>query len=264
MKRIFALVYGLGCYLFFLAVFLYLVAFVGDLPVPRTVDAGSASSTGVALPVNVGLLLLFALQHSVMARRGFKERWTRIVPPHLERSTFVLAASLTLAVVMGGWRPMPTVVWSVEHTLAAPVLEGVFWAGWVLVLASTFLIDHFDLFGLRQVWTYARGRTFQSPRFGTPGAYRLVRHPLYLGFLLAFWSAPVMTVGRLLFAGVWTSWILLAIRLEERDLVRMHGEAYRSYRRRVPMLLPLPGRADAREPREPAVVRGGEGMSPAE
>lgn len=247
MKRVFSLVYGIGCYVVFLAVFLYLVAFVGDLPVPRTVDTGPVPGTGVALAVNIGLLLLFALQHSVMARRGFKERWTRIVPEHLERSTFVLAASLTLAVVMWAWLPMPAVVWSVENPVAALVLDAVFWTGWLLVLGSTFLIDHFELFGLKQVWTFARGRTFHPPRFGTPGVYRWVRHPLYLGFVLAFWSASTMTVGRLLFAGVWTSWILLAIRMEEKDLVRVHGERYRSYQRRVGMLVPLPRWVAARE-----------------
>ena len=255
MKRVFALVYGIGCYMVFLAVFLYLVAFVGDLPVPRTVDTGPVPGAGVALAVNIGLLLLFAVQHSVMARRGFKERWTRIVPEHLERSTFVLVASLTLAVVMWAWLPMPAVVWSVENPVAALVLDAVFWMGWLLVLASTFLIDHFELFGLKQVWSFARGRTFQPPRFGTPGVYRWVRHPLYLGFVLAFWSASTMTAGRLLFAGVWTSWILLAIRMEEKDLVRVHGEPYRSYQRRVGMLVPLPRWVEA--PEGPAATPAG-------
>lgn len=264
MKRIFALVYGIGCYLVFLAVFLYLVAFVGDLPVPRTVDTGPAPNTGVALAVNVGLLLLFALQHSVMARRGFKERWTRLVPEHLERSTYVLAASVTLAVVMGAWRPMPEVVWSVENPVVALALDAAFWMGWLLVLASTFLIDHFDLFGLKQVWAYARGRTFQPPRFGTPGLYRMVRHPLYLGFVLAFWGASTMTAGRLLFAGVLTSWILLAIRLEEKDLVRMHGERYRSYQQRVRMLVPLPRWVGGGEPRASTTVGRMEEARPAE
>lgn len=264
MKRLFALAYGIGSYLVFFAVYLYLIAFVGDLAVPRTIDSGPAPSTGVALAINIGLLLLFSLQHSVMARRGFKERWTRVVPEHLERSTYVLAASLILALLMWAWQPMPAVVWSVEHPVASLVLDGVFWMGWLVVLASTFLIDHFELFGLRQVWTYARRRTFEPPPFGTPGLYRMIRHPLYLGFILAFWSASTMTAGRLLFAGVWTAWILLAIRLEEKDLVRVHGDRYRSYQRQVPMLVPLPASPSESALGESSSLRGTEGVSPAE
>ena len=253
MKKLLAFLYGVGCYLAFLAVFLYLIAFVGDLgPVPKTIDAGASASLPVALAVDAGLLLLFSLQHSVMARKGFKERWTRIVPWHLERSTYVLAASLVLALLMWGWRPIPETVWSVEGTAAATVLDGLFWTGWAIVLLATFLIDHFRLFGLKQVWGHLRDHDYEAPPFQTPGLYRVVRHPLYLGFLLAFWCTPQMTAGRLLFAGVWTGWILVAIHLEEKDLVRMHGQAYRAYRRRVRMLLPLPKSA------------GGEGSRPVE
>lgn len=252
MKKLLAFLYGVACYLLFLAVFLYLIAFVGDLPVPRTVNVGPSAPLGTALAVNVGLLLLFSLQHSVMARQGFKERWTRIVPKHLERSTYVLAASLVLALVMWGWRPIPETVWLVEDPFAAGVLDGVSWLGWATVLIATFLIDHFRLFGLKQAWGHLRDRRYEPPEFQTPGMYRMVRHPLYLGFLLAFWSTPHMTAGHLLFAGVWTGWILVAIRLEEKDLVRFHGDAYRAYRRRVHMLLPLPKKGPSGSPERSA------------
>ena len=240
MKKVLSLAYGTVSYVLFLAVFVYLIGFVGDVLVPRSIAEGPAASPAVAMLIDVGLLALFAVQHSVMARRGFKERWTKIVPRHLERSTYVLAASAVLALVMWGWRPLPGVVWSVDQPAAAAVLEGLFWAGWAIVLVSTFLIDHFRLFGLKQVWAFARGRELDPPRFQTPGFYRYVRHPLYLGFLLAFWCSPVMTVGHALFAGVWTGWILLAIRLEEKDLVHYHGDAYRAYRKQVRKLIPFP------------------------
>ena len=246
MKRALGVLYGVTAYLVFLAVFVYLVGFVGDMVVPRSIDDGPSAPMTVAVLVDLGLLLLFAVQHSVMARQGFKRWWTRIVPRHLERSTYVLVASLVLALVMWGWRPIPETVWTVEAAAGAGVLEGLFWLGWVTVLLSTFLIDHFRLFGLKQVWAHMRGAELKPPEFQTPGLYRVVRHPLYLGFLLAFWCAPEMTAGHLLFATVWTAWILLAIRLEERDLVAFHGPAYQAYRRRVAMLLPLPRRSDAR------------------
>ena len=240
MKKSLSFAYGVLAYALFLGSFLYLIAFVGDLVVPKTIDTGASAATGIAVAVDVGLLLLFGVQHSVMARDWFKERWTEIVPRHLERSTYVLAASLVLALVMWAWRPIPGTVWSLDQPLVAAVLEGLFWLGWAIVLLTTFLIDHFRLFGLKQVWAHLRGRSSDPPEFQTPALYRVVRHPLYLGFLLAFWCTPEMTVGRLLFAGVWTGYILFAIRLEERDLERFHGDAYRDYRRRVRMLLPLP------------------------
>lgn len=260
MRRIAAFAYGILCYALFLAVFLYLIGFVGDFLVPKSIDSGSAGSVGTALLVNVGLLSLFAVQHSVMARGWFKKWWTKLVPGHVERSTYVLAASLVLALVMWQWRPIPTTVWSVEAPTAVAVLHGLFWAGWAVVLLSTFLIDHFRLFGLSQVWSHLRGRELEPPKFQTPALYRYVRHPLYLGFLLAFWCTPEMSVGHTLFAGVWTGWILLAIQLEERDLVRFYGDRYREYRQRVRMLLPIPrgsGSAASRAVGDPSVGTGG-------
>ena len=262
MKRVLAFAYGVVCYVVFLAVFVYLIGFVGDFLVPRSVDAGPQAPLTTAILVDVGLLALFALQHSVMARQGFKKRWTRLVPWHVERSTYVLAASVVLALVMWGWRPIPGQVWSVESAAGVAVLWSLFGLGWAVVLVSTFLIDHFRLFGLKQVWTHLRGRDLEPPRFQTPGFYRYVRHPLYVGFLLAFWCVPTMTWGHLLFAGVWTSWILLAIRLEERDLVRFHGEAYEAYRERVRALLPFPrasavaGRSEGRRDEPTEAVPG--------
>lgn len=240
MRRALGFAYGLVVYALFLAVFLYLIAFVGDFLVPRTVDSGPSSSLGVALAGNVGLLLLFGVQHSVMARQGFKERWTEIVPWHLERSTYVLATTLVLTLLYWGWRPIPEVVWSVGNPIGEAVLWGLFALGWAIVLISTFLIDHFRLFGLKQVWCHLRGEELEPPEFQTPGLYRYVRHPLYLGLLMGFWAIPHMTVGHLLFAAVWTGYILFAVRLEERDLLRFHGEDYRRYRERVRMLVPLP------------------------
>lgn len=247
MRRTLSLVYGILAYLLFLVVFAYSIGFVGDFLVPRTIDTGPSAALGVALAIDLGLLALFAVQHSGMARQGFKERWTRIVPRHVERSTYVLAATVTLAVVMWLWRPIPATIWSIEHPVAVAVLEGLFWAGWGIVLLSTFLIDHFDLFGLKQVWAHFRGEEPSAPEFQTPGLYRYVRHPLYLGFLMAFWATPHMTAGHLLFAGGVTGYILLAIQFEEKDLVRFHGAAYREYRRRVPMLFPTGKTAGAPE-----------------
>lgn len=244
MRKSLALAYGLVVYALFLAVFLYLIGFVGDVLVPKSIDAGGVGSLSLAaaVAVDVGLLALFAVQHSVMARQGFKRWWTRIVPRVVERSTYVLAATVVLALVMWGWQPIPGTVWSVEEPLVAGLLEVLAWTGWAVVLLSTFLIDHFRLFGLKQVWAHLQGRDLDPPEFQTPAFYRFVRHPLYLGFLLAFWCTPEMTWGHLLFAGVWTGWILLAIQLEEKDLLDFHGDAYRRYRERVAMLLPVPGR----------------------
>jgi len=249
MGRSLSVAYGGLVYLFFLAVFLYAVGFVGDFAVPRTVDSAVPAGLAEALLVDVGLLLLFAVQHSVMARDWFKERWTEIVPRHLERSTFVLVTSLILALMFWQWRPIPDTVWSVSGA-GASVLWAVFALGWAIVLVTTFLIDHFSLFGLRQVWAHFRGERYEYPGFQEPGLYRYVRHPLYLGFLLAFWATPEMTVGHLLFAGATTGYILVGIQLEEQDLLRYHGSRYAAYRERVSMLVPwIPAAAEREEDR---------------
>ncbi len=238
-KRIAFFAYGLMSYLVFLGTFLYALGFVGNFGVPRALDGAPAETFWVALAVDAGLLALFAVQHSVMARRWFKDWWTRAVPRPLERSTYVLFSSLALLLLFWQWRPLGGVVWSVESQAGRLVLWALFAFGWGLVLVSTFLINHFDLFGLRQVWLYLLGRPYTPLRFGTPGPYRIVRHPLYVGWFFAFWMTPTMTLAHLLFSVATTAYILVAIRFEERDLVREHGEAYESYRRRVPMLIPF-------------------------
>ncbi len=240
MSRILALAYGVASYLVFLAVFLYAVGFVGDLLVPKSIDSGPTAALPVALLNDTLLLVLFAVPHSVMARPAFKRWWTRFVPPPIERSTYVLVSSLLLGLLFWQWRPIPAVVWHVGHPAARGLIRAVFWAGWVLVLVSTFLIDHFDLFGLRQVYLHVSGREYTPPTFRTTGLYRYVRHPLMTGFLIAFWTTPTMTVGHLLFASATTAYILIALPLEERDLVGLHGEPYRAYRKQAGMLLPLP------------------------
>jgi protein-S-isoprenylcysteine O-methyltransferase Ste14 len=273
--RLAFLTYGLVCYLAFLATFLYAIAFVSGIGVARALDGRASGPLLAAIGIDAALLGLFAVQHSVMARRWFKERWTRLVPVPIERSTFVLCASLALAVLMGQWRPLGGSVWRVDDPAGRAILWTLFGLGWTFVLVCTLLIDHLELFGVRQVWDHFVGRPHVAPRFVTPGPYRLVRHPLYLGFLLAFWATPQMTLSHLLFASATTAYILLAIQFEERDLVRLHGRLYSEYRQRVSMLLPLPLRArvaeghsagaaippaatDAREPgsgRGPSVTR---------
>jgi methanethiol S-methyltransferase len=235
--------YGAVVYLFFLGTFVYAMAFVGDLPVPKTIDSAAVSHAVPAAVNNLLLLALFALQHSAMARAGFKRWWTRLVPAAAERSTYVLFASALLALLCWLWEPIPQVVWSVQNPIGIFVLRALYFLGVFIVLLSTCLINHFELFGLRQVFARLRGRTLPAPVFRTPFLYKSVRHPLYLGFLLAFWGAPVMTAGHLLFAVGTTGYILLAICFEERDLVAAFGAQYRRYRQQVPMLIPLPRRA---------------------
>ena len=239
MSRILAAVYGAICYLIFLATFLYAVAFVGDILVPRTIDSGGPDAPLVtALLINVVLLGVFAVQHSLMARPAFKAVWTKIVPPAVERSTYVLFTNAALILLYWQWRPMPDAVWTLAEPVTANVVRGLFWMGWGIVLASTFMISHFELFGLRQVWLNLRQETAASPTFRTPLLYGFVRHPIYLGFVIAFWATPVMSQGHLLFAVMTTAYILIAIQLEERDLIGVFGDTYRQYRQKVGMLIP--------------------------
>jgi protein-S-isoprenylcysteine O-methyltransferase Ste14 len=240
--RLLTLCYGGLAYLVFFGTFLYAVGFVSGYVVPKTVDktvdAGSTSSLMTALLINLAVMSIFAVQHSGMARQGFKKLFTRFASPAIERSTYVLLASLSLILLYWQWQPMPTVVWNIE----APVLAGVVTAGgflgWLIVLYSTFLISHFELFGLTQVVSHFAGRMVEPMKFKTPGLYRLIRHPIYLGFIIAFWCTPTMTLGHLLFAAVTTAYIFVGIYLEERDLVAMFGDQYRSYREKVAMLVP--------------------------
>jgi len=247
---IFAALYGLLSYLFFLATFVYAVGFVGNLPLlPKTIDSGATAPLIETLVIDLALLGLFAVQHSVMARRGFKRWWTRVIPESMERSTFVLAATAALALLLWQWRPIAEpVIWSVSDPVARFVLHGVFWLGWGVLLISTFLINHFELFGLRQVWANLRGQTLPVPEFRTPLFYRHVRHPIYLGFVLAFWATPQMTAGHLLFAAACTGYILIGIWFEERDLVALFGQRYQVYRQQVGMLLPKLGRRNRQGP----------------
>ena len=238
MQRIAVFVYGVLSYACFFATFLYAVGFIGGFGVPRSIDSAPEGTVLAAVLVDVLLLTTFALQHSVMARPAFKRWWTRIVPEPAERSTFVLFSSLALLLLFWQWRPIGGVVWQVETPAVKAALYALFAAGWLIVLVTTFLINHFDLFGLRQVWLYLRGEPYRPLGFVTPGPYRHVRHPLYVGWLLAFWATPTMTVAHLLFAAMTTSYILTAIRFEERDLLEFHGERYAEYRRSVPMLVP--------------------------
>ena len=239
MKRMIFLLYGAVCYFAFFGTILYAIGFVGNIIVPKTIDSKPETSFVDALLINASLLLLFALQHSIMARPNFKKWWTRIIPDQLERSTYVLLASLCLILMMWQWQPMGGIIWSTENAVIKNILLITYLLGWTIVFISTFLINHFDLFGLRQVWLYFRGIPYTHLPFRVPFFYRFVRHPLYLGFLIAFWSAPVMTAAHLLFAVLTTGYILTAIRLEEKDLIQIFGVKYRNYKMWVPMIIPF-------------------------
>jgi len=241
MKRIAAFIYGVVCYAIFFGTFLYAIGFVGDLFVPKSIDSAPQGPLGQALLINALLLGLFAVQHSVMARPAFKRWWTRFVPKPVERSTYVLFSSLALIALFVHWQPIGGVIWDVQDPVGQAVLYGLFAFGWGLVLVATFLINHSDLFGLRQVWLYLRGKEYRPLNFGTPALYKIVRHPLYVGWFFAFWAAPTMTVAHLFFALLTTAYILIAIRFEERDLVAEHGARYSEYRKQVPMLVPRLG-----------------------
>ncbi|MEX2111863.1 MAG: methanethiol S-methyltransferase [Pirellulales bacterium] len=242
MRRL-AVAYGLVSYVLFLVAFVYAIGFVGDLLVPKSVDAPATDAGWQrALLQDSVLLLLFAVPHSVMARPQFKSWWTTIVPASVERSTYVLTSSLLLGLLYWLWIPIPMVIWQVSAAPLVSLIWVLFWAGWLLALVSTFLIDHFDLFGLRQVYLYWSGRPYEPIPFQTPLLYRWVRHPLILGFLVAFWAAPTMTGGRLLFAVATTVYCLVALYFEERDLLHYYGDQYAAYRRQVPMLAPIPRR----------------------
>jgi methanethiol S-methyltransferase len=239
MGRVMAFVFGLVAYLVFFATFLYAVGFVTNLVVPKTIDTGASAPVGEAVVVDVLLLSLFAVQHSLMARKPFKRWWGQFVPTSIERSTYVLFASLALILVFWQWRPIPTILWQATDPTMVLAVMGLSLFGWFIVLISTFLINHFELFGLHQVVMNLAGRELANPRFKTPALYRVVRHPIYLGFIIAFWAAPAMTAGHLLFAVVTTAYILIGIYLEERDLIDLFGDEYLQYRRRVGMLVPL-------------------------
>jgi protein-S-isoprenylcysteine O-methyltransferase Ste14 len=238
MGRLIAFLYGIVAYAVFFVAFAYAIGFVSGFVVPKTVDSGTAGPLGQSLIVNLHLMALFAIQHSVMARKQFKQWWTRYVPKSVERSTYVLLASLVLLLLYWQWRPMPTVVWQIADARIALAVTVLGFVGWLIVFASTFLINHFELFGLHQVANNLTGRAMPAARFRTPLFYGFVRHPLYLGFIIAFWAAPTMTLGHLLFAAVTTAYIVIAIQLEERDLIDVFGDEYRRYKRRVSMLVP--------------------------
>jgi len=239
--RLIAFLYGIAAYLVFFVTFLYAVGFVSGFIVPKTIDSGAAASVTEAAIIDLLLMSLFAIQHSVMARPQFKQWWTQFVPKTIERSTYVLLASLALALLLWQWRPLPMVVWQIAEPHLALAMTVLGFVGWLLVLSSTFLINHFELFGLHQVASNLTGRAMAAPRFRTPLFYKVVRHPIYLGFIIAFWAAPMMTAGHLLFAAVTSAYIVVGIWLEERDLVELFGEEYRRYRARVSMLIPWHG-----------------------
>ncbi len=239
MKRVVVLTYGLVNYVVFLMTFLYLAGFTGNLLVPKSMDSSPVGSIWIALAVNTLLVALFAVQHSAMARPTFKKWWKKFVPQPIERSTYVLCTNLVLILLFWQWRPMGFVIWDVQHPAGLAAIYALCGAGWLTVLVTTFLINHFDLFGLRQVWLYFRGTPYTNLGFVTPGPYKRIRHPLYVGWMIAFWATPTMSIAHLLFAVGMTAYMLVAIQLEERNLLEFHGEQYATYRRCVPMLIPV-------------------------
>ena len=239
LTRFIALAYGVVCYLVFFATTLYLIGFLGDLGVPRSIDSGPPTSPALALLIDAALIGMFAAQHSLMARPWFKRVWIRIVPEPVERATYVLCSSLALFLVCWQWRPMGGQVWSFESPTIRWAFHGLYFSGWLLLIASTCMIDHLDLFGLRQVWERFRGRAPMPLEFRETGLYRHIRHPIYLSWLCIFWATPQMSVGHFVFATITTAYIFAAVRFEERDLIEFHGEVYRRYRERVPMLIPV-------------------------
>jgi protein-S-isoprenylcysteine O-methyltransferase Ste14 len=238
MKRWIFFAYGVVCHLLFVAIFVYMAGFVGNLLVPKTIDVGQSMSTAWAILMDLGLIALFGVQHSLMARPAFKQLWTKLIPPPIERSTYVLISNLVCFVLMWQWQGIDIVVWDVHHPIGRAVLWGIFAAGWLLVFLTSLMINHFDLFGTRQVWLELRGQPYTPLPFRTPMLYKYIRHPLYVGWALAFWATPTMTLGHLLFAGSLTIYMVLAARIEERDLVDYYGDAYRAYQRRVGQFMP--------------------------
>jgi len=259
MKRAVFFAYGAFCHLLFLAIYAYFAGFVGNYFVPRSIDSGAGGPLAWAAGIDLALLLLFALQHSVMARPAFKSVWTKLVPQPIERSTYVLASCIVLAVVIWQWRPINVVIWDVQDPVGWGLLTGMFVAGVLGVPLVSLMINHFDLFGTRQVWLYLRGEPYTPLPFSTPLAYGLVRHPLYVAWAIAFWATPTMTLGHLLFAAVLTVYMVAASRVEERDLVEYFGRAYEDYRRSVPAFLPIPRPAALVSPSAPAPAISSEG-----
>jgi methanethiol S-methyltransferase len=239
MRKIAACLYAVVAYLIFLATLLYAIGFVGNVFVPKSIDSGAGAFSAAALAIDACLLALFAVQHSVMARQWFKRRWTKLIPPPIERSTYVLLASLCLLLLYWQWRPMTEAIWDARSQAGRDILQGLFWIGWLMVLGGTFLVDHFDLFGLRQVWLYLRGVPYTPIGFKTPLLYKCVRHPIYFCTLIGLWAAPRMTLGHLLLSVATTGYFLLGIQFEERDLITSFGDAYRHYRAHTPMLVPF-------------------------
>ncbi len=240
MSRVIILVCGVVSYLIFLVACVYSIGFIGNIGVPKSIDSGTAGPIGLALLINGALLGLFAVQHSVMARPAFKNWWTKVIPQPIERSTYVLLSSLLLFLLIWQWRPMQNVVWTVEDPVGSIILSSLYWIGWLIVILSTFMIDHLDFFGLRQVFLYFHNRPYNAVGFKTPALYKYVRHPIMLGFLIAFWATPRLTTGHLVFAVATTAYILVGLQFEEHDLVSAYGDAYREYKQKVSMLLPRP------------------------